>query len=73
MNTKLKACPLLPQSDTSPSFTIPGESHTRTYFIRCLGNECATYVDGYCMRFGTTVDMEMETRNIGQKKEMGDV
>ena len=63
MNMKLKACPLLPQSDTSPSFTVPGESHMRTYFLQCLGNKCATFVDGYCTRFNNNIVMKEEDDN----------
>ncbi len=46
-----KACPLLLQSDTNPSLMMEGEKHTRTYFLRCLGDECVAYKDGLCMRF----------------------
>ena len=46
-----KACPLLVQSDTSPSLTVPGESHTRTFFLECLGGQCAAFVSGRCKRF----------------------
>ena len=51
MTDKLKACPLLVQSDTIPSLTIEGEAHTRVYFLRCLGDTCAAYKDGYCKQF----------------------
>jgi len=49
---KLKACPLLVQSDTTPSWTVGGECHTRTYFSECLGEKCAGFVGGHCIRLG---------------------
>ena len=59
---KLKACPLLPQAETTPSLTIAGESYTRTRFLRCLGGECAAFClkdDGtaQCLRFMQTVSL----------------
>ena len=59
---KRKACPLLVQSDTQPSFTINGESHTRTYFLECSGEKCAAYEkkSGCCRRFQVSVIFEKE-------------
>ena len=54
---KLKACPLLAQSNTSPSMTVNGESYTRTFFLRCLGEECAAFLCGECKRFETFVTL----------------
>lgn len=51
LDIKRKACPLLVQSDTSPSLTVPGESYTRTFFLECLGGQCAAFVSGRCKRF----------------------
>ena len=54
-----KGCPLLVQSDTHPSLTMRGESHTRSYFLPCLGQKCAAYEwgpnGGDCHHFGTKV------------------
>ncbi len=50
-----KACPLLVQSDTTPSFTLKDAVYTRTYFLECLANKCAAYQIGMCQRFNTTV------------------
>lgn len=55
MTMRMKGCPLLVQSDTNPSMTIEGESHTRTYMLRCVGNNCAAYRDGFCSKFETDV------------------
>ena len=51
MPDKMKACPLLVQSDTTPSLTISGESYTRVYFLQCIGDRCAAYKDGCCKKF----------------------
>lgn len=54
---KRKACPLLVQSDTEPSLIMQGASYTRTFFLECLGEKCAVYVqqDGFCKKFQSTV------------------
>lgn len=56
---KNKGCPLLLQSDTHPSLTMRGESHTRSYFLPCLERKCAAYKfengSAKCLRFGTAV------------------
>ena len=57
---QLKACPLLPQSDTCPSATIPGEAHSRTYFLRCLGIKCAAFRHGYCQKLHSSVVLPAE-------------
>lgn len=36
MKRKRKVCPLLVQSDTTPSLTVNGETYTRTYFCHAL-------------------------------------
>jgi hypothetical protein len=51
----LKACPLLVQCDTNPSLTVPGQSWTRTYLLRCQGGKCAAYNNGHCAKFDTDV------------------
>lgn len=58
--SKLKGCPLLIQSDTNPSCTIAGESHTRSYMLQCLQTMCAAYdpEQGKCNRFRTIVKIE---------------
>lgn len=50
---KRKKCPLLIHSNTHQSIRIPGESWTRTYFLECIGEECAAYdIDlCSCLRF----------------------
>ncbi len=57
---QLKACPLLPQSDTFPSMTIQGEAHSRTYFLRCLGIKCASFRHGYCQKLRNSVVLPAE-------------
>lgn len=54
---KRKACPLLVQSNTEPSLTIQGASYARTFFIECLGEKCAAYIQqyGFCEKFQSTV------------------
>ena len=54
---KFKVCPLLVQSDTKPSYTMPGESFTRTYFSRCLREMCAAYKQQgcFCEKFQCSV------------------
>ena len=60
-----KACPLLVQSDTNPSLMIQGESHTRTYFLRCIGPKCVACKNGnYCTRFENHVFI-LEKNNGG--------
>lgn len=63
---KLRGCPLLVQSDTSRSLTVAGESHTRTYFLRCLGEKCAAFAGENCKRFGTIVKMPEEVRECSK-------
>lgn len=72
---KLRACPLLVQSDTSRSWTVEGESHTRTYFLRCLGEECAAFAGGNCERFGTVAKMpeRLIQKIIEQEGDHGEV
>lgn len=65
METKLKGCPLLVQSDTYPSMTMQGESHTRSYFLPCIASKCAAYRDDnscgpVCMRFDQYVEQLKE-------------
>lgn len=57
---KRKACPLLVQSDTNPSMCVNGESHTRTYFLRCLGEDCAAYhtQDGFCEKWQGSTELK---------------
>lgn len=49
---KMKGCPLLIQSHTSPSMMIRDESYTKSYMLECIGNKCAAYVSGDCGMFG---------------------
>ena len=62
----MKVCPLLVQVDTNPSYTIDGQSHTRTWFAKCLGIKCGGYANGFCNRFDTYVleksDTNMEVK-----------
>ena len=60
-----KVCPLLVQSDTNQSLTVPGQRYTRTYFLECLGYQCAAYRVGYgCLKFDDNpVDLKEEERN----------
>lgn len=51
----MKGCPLLVQSDTSPMMTVPGESHTRSYLLECLGEKCAAFFNGTCKKYFTAV------------------
>lgn len=60
---KRKGCPILVQSDTYPSYTMAGESHTRTYLLECVGEKCAAYQDGWCQRFETPVELKEEKEN----------
>lgn len=46
-----KGCPLLLQSDTYPSLTMRGESHTRTYMLQCVGEKCVAYHGGFCKKW----------------------
>jgi len=62
MVKRYKGCPLLVQSDTYPSLTMKGESHTRTYFLECLAKGCAAYRDGVCDKFQTTVRLLNDER-----------
>ena len=64
-----KGCPLLVQNDTNASMTIPGESHSRSYFLECLGEKCAAFNrNGICGRFGTVVLTPDEIRSIQAQK-----
>ena len=64
-----KACPLLVQSDTSPSLTIQGEAYTRVYFLECLGEKCAAFStqDCFCEKFQHTV--KAAQREEGQETQ----
>lgn len=66
METKLKYCPLLVQSQTSRSLTVEGESYTRTVFSKCLGQHCAAYAGGNCERFGTIAENHEENTEENQ-------
>ncbi len=59
-----KGCPLLVQSDTTPSLTMTGQSWTRTYFLECLGEKCAAYhaQDGFCKKFQGRVTAKEATQ-----------
>lgn len=61
---KTKGCPLLVQSDTYPSMTVRGESHTRSFFLPCLEKDCVAYhfVNGHgiCYRFDGRVHREIK-------------
>ena len=62
---KLKGCPLLVQSDTHPSMTVSGESHTRSYMLPCIGWKCAAFDwddkrGFFCQRFGSKLVMDEE-------------
>lgn len=52
---KRKGCPLLIQSDTNPSLTMAGQSWTRTYMLMCVGEKCAAYQGGFCVKYQTDV------------------
>lgn len=54
-----KGCPLLIQSDTYPSLTIQGESHTRSYMLECIAEKCAAYRadSGFCDKFMSCVKL----------------
>lgn len=52
---KRKRCPLLIQSDTNPSLTMLGQSWTRTYMLECVGEKCAAYQGGFCVKYQTDV------------------
>lgn len=62
MKKEFIGCPLLVQSDTYPSMTCAGESHTRTYFLECLKEKCAAYKwqDSFCERFQTITLRKVE-------------
>jgi hypothetical protein len=60
MSKTKKGCPLLSESDTRTSFTIAGESSTRTYLLCCIEEKCAAYrrsgvQSGVCAKFGTDI------------------
>lgn len=61
-----KGCPLLIQSDTNPSMTVNGQSWTRTYMLRCVGQQCAAYQDGFCRKFQTAVNLGEEALKDGK-------
>lgn len=65
---KRKACPLLVQSDTEPSLTIQGMSYTRTFFLECLGEKCAAYIQqyGFCKKFQSTVITQASPAEEGE-------
>lgn len=56
---KRKACPLLVQSNTEPSITMRDASYTRTFFLECLGERCAAFVQdefgAFCKKFQSNV------------------
>ena len=60
-----KLCPLLVQSDTTPSLTMQGESWTRTYFAECIGEKCMAYrkQDGFCELWERVTRAEEATEN----------
>lgn len=57
---EIKGCPLLIQSDTYPSYTMPGESHTRAYMLSCVEEKCAAYQNGKCMKFESDIYLKNE-------------
>lgn len=60
-----KVCPLLVQSDTNPSYTVQGQSWTRTYFLECLGEKCVAYRKELgCLKFDDNpVELKEEEQN----------
>ncbi len=54
---KRKECPLLIQSETNPSMTVEGMSRTRTYMLDCVGEKCAAYLGGRCVKYQTYVEV----------------
>ena len=47
-----KGWPLLIQSDTNPSLTM---AWTRAYMLMCVGEKCAAYQGGFCVKYQTDV------------------
>lgn len=70
---KLKGCPLLPQSDTYPSFTMPGESHMRTFLIPCIREKCVAYNNKtafhWCEHFRASVVQAGEADNEEESRK----
>lgn len=58
----LKECPWRIYQRTEPFATYNG-SVTKTEFYTCIGDNCAAYLDGKCIRQGESVDVE-----IGKKE-----
>ena len=53
---KKKACLLLIQSESWQDMSLPGDSHTRSYFLECLEDRCAAFLNGSCRRFDTSTE-----------------
>lgn len=64
---EMKGCPLLIQSDTMNSFTVEGESDTRTYMLPCITGKCVAFGLNhgrlYCKRFESYVEIYEENDN----------
>lgn len=52
MSEKLKPCPFRVHGERTPSRTVRGEFYYNEYFMPCMGDKCAAYWNGTCMRDG---------------------
>lgn len=57
MSEKLKPCPFRVHGERTASYTIQGEYYYNEFFMPCMGEKCAAYLDGMCMRDGANFAM----------------
>jgi hypothetical protein len=71
-NLNRKGCPLLIQSDTNPSWTVAGETHTRTYFLQCIGEKCVAFEAESCKQFHTSTILKEPLKDGGGEDDKTD-
>lgn len=57
MSEKLKPCPFRVHGERTASWTVAGEYYYNETFMPCMGEKCAAYWNGRCMRDGANFPM----------------
>ncbi len=57
MSEKLKPCPFRVHGERVASLTVAGEFYYNEVFMPCMGDDCAAYSNGTCLRDGARFDM----------------
>ncbi len=55
--SSLKLCPFRVHGERTQSLTVRGEYFYNEFFMPCMGDKCAAYFDGKCMKDGANFAM----------------